>query len=80
MVLMGYSGARGTLIYEKILCRKSRVRIPFLTDTMADLAVRYTLCGRYTLCPHCKWYGLDKSILSGDEYFLKGPKNQNRTF
>jgi hypothetical protein len=25
----------------------------FLTDTVADLAVRYTLCGRYTLCAHC---------------------------
>jgi hypothetical protein len=27
MVLMGYSGARGTLNYEKNLCRKSRVRL-----------------------------------------------------
>ncbi len=28
MVLMGYSGARGTLIYEKNLMLKIRVRLP----------------------------------------------------
>jgi hypothetical protein len=26
----------------------------FLNDTVADLAVRYALCGRYTLCAHCR--------------------------
>jgi hypothetical protein len=26
----------------------------FFTETVADLAVRYTLCGRYTLCAHCR--------------------------
>jgi hypothetical protein len=34
---MGYSGARGTLIYEKIWCRKSRIRLPL----MKNLSVLY---------------------------------------
>jgi hypothetical protein len=25
----------------------------FLTDNIADMAVRFTFCARYTLCAHC---------------------------
>jgi hypothetical protein len=38
-----------------------------LTDTVADLAVRYTLCGRYTLCAHCivslKFYKIENYFI-----------------
>ena len=43
-----------------IFCKKMFFEnLVFLTDTVADLAVSYTLCGcytlcgRYTLCAHC---------------------------
>jgi hypothetical protein len=37
-----------------IFCKKKFSKnLVFLTDTVADLAVRYTLYGRYTLCAHC---------------------------
>ncbi len=37
-----------------IFCKKKFFEnLVFLTDTVAGLAVRYTLCGRYTLCAHC---------------------------
>jgi hypothetical protein len=39
-----------------IFCKKKFFEnLVFLTDTVADLAVRYTLCGRYTLCAHCMY-------------------------
>jgi hypothetical protein len=39
-----------------IFCKKKFFKnLVFLTDTVADLAVRYTLCGRYTLCAHCNY-------------------------
>jgi hypothetical protein len=34
MVLMGYSGARGTLIYEKKLMSKISCQTPFNVDSM----------------------------------------------
>ncbi len=37
--------------------KKFSENLVFLTDTVADLAVRYTLCGRYTLCAHCIFLG-----------------------
>ncbi len=42
-----------------IFCKKKFFEnLVSLTDTVADLAVRYTLCGRYTLCAHCtRWLG-----------------------
>ncbi len=40
-----------------IFCNKKFFEnLVFLTDTVADLAVRYTLCGRYTLCAHCRLF------------------------
>ena len=46
------SAAKFTIFY--LLTKKFFKNLVFLTDTVADLAVRYTLCGRYTLCAHCK--------------------------
>jgi hypothetical protein len=37
-----------------IFCKKKFFKnLVFLADTVADLAVRYTLWGRHTLCAHC---------------------------
>jgi hypothetical protein len=37
-----------------ILCKKKCYEnLVFFTDTVTNLAVRYTLCGHYTLCAHC---------------------------
>ncbi len=37
-----------------IFCKKKFFEnFVFLTETVSDLAMRYTLCGRYTLCAHC---------------------------
>ncbi len=36
-------------IFVRIVSRK----FSFFTDTVTDMAVRYTFCVRYTLCAHC---------------------------
>jgi hypothetical protein len=46
------SAAKLTIFYP--LQKKFFENLVFLTETVADLAVRYTLCGRYTLCAHCR--------------------------
>jgi hypothetical protein len=45
------SAAKFTIfIFSK---KKFFENLVFLTDTVANLAVRYTLCGQYTLCARC---------------------------
>jgi hypothetical protein len=52
------STAKFTIFY---FCTKKFLKnLVFLTDTVADLAVRYTLCGRYTLCTHCSCFSVLK--------------------
>jgi hypothetical protein len=46
------SAAKFTIFY--LGKKKFFKNLVFLTETVADLAVRYTFCGRYTLCAHCK--------------------------
>ena len=42
-----------------IFCKKNLFEnLVFWTDTVANLAVRYTLCGRYTLYAHCRLAGV----------------------
>jgi hypothetical protein len=47
------SAAKFTIFYLLVCKKKFFENLVFLTETVADLAVRYTLCGRYTLCAHC---------------------------
>jgi hypothetical protein len=42
------SAAKFTIFF--LLKKKFFKNLVFLTDNVADLAVRFTLCGRYTLC------------------------------
>jgi hypothetical protein len=64
MALMGYSGARGTLIYEKNLMSKISCQTPFKgsTNGVCDIKIKQSL--------QCKQRRVKHRICNTDVYYI----------